>query len=126
MEATNGAEDVRLLLISTGRELVLKLLDLALNDGTTAGRGVRSEPKDVALVLKEFVNLLEPDVVFHNRANLLESGLLHDTGDASEGLSHDSNEQVHEDELHDDRSKDEHDPDNLGVLCRVVILAKLS
>ena len=65
------------------------MLDLALNDCATTRGSVRREPKNVALVHEELVALQDPDVIFHDGTELLESRLIHNGSDASERLAHD-------------------------------------
>lgn len=125
-EEVDGAEDLLFLRIRAIGELILELLDGALDQATSTCRGVWGQPEDVALGLEELVDLLQPDVILHDWAELLQGGLLHDGRDAREALSHDGNEQVHEDQGNDDGSQDEHDPDNLGVFWRVGVLVEVT
>ena len=125
-QETDGAQDSLLRLFGLVLDLVLELGDLTLDDGATTGRGVRSQPQDVASVLEKLIDLLEPDMVLHDGAELFESGLLHDGGDARERLAHDGDKQVHEDQLHNDGGHDEHKPHHCCVLLRVVVLVEVT
>lgn len=97
LDSPNGTDDARLLLLSIVLDELLELVELALNDGTTAGCGIWGKPQDVALVLENLIDLLEPDMVDHDTAHFLKRRLLHDSSDATEGVAHDGDKQVQED-----------------------------
>ena len=65
-------------------------------------------------------------MILHDAAELLEGRLIHDLVDARERVTHDGNEQVHEDKLDNERGKDEHHPDGPCILHWVVVLTELS
>lgn len=122
----HAAQHTSLLLLRAVLDLLLQLRDLSLNDGATAASGVRSEPQDVALLLINLVDVKQPDVILHDAAKLLEGRLLHDGCDAREGGLHDCNQHVHEDQLNDQCSNDEHHPNHCRVLVRVILVVEIA
>ena len=73
VQVVDGAEDPLLLLLGAVLDLILELLELALDDRAAGGGSVGRQPEDVAAVLEELVDLLKPDVVLHDGAELLQS-----------------------------------------------------
>ena len=120
------ADNVGFLRVRPALDQLLEVIKLTLRDSATAGGSVRSEPEDVALLLENLLDLLEPDVIDHDAANLLERRLLHDSSDAGEALTHDGDEQIEEDQLHNNGGEDEHDPDHPRVVLRVEVLVEVT
>lgn len=65
-------------------------------------------------------------MIVHHVCELLKGRLLLDSSDAAEGLTHNSNEHVHEHELDQDGCKYEEEPHGFGVEFRVVVHAELA
>ena len=125
-DSRDGADHVGLLRIRLGLDELRKLVEAALHLTATAVGGVRCEPEDVALVLENLLNFLQPDVVNHDATDLLQRRLLNLFIDARETLAHERDKQVKEDELDDDGREDEHDPDDLRVLLGVCVFAEVA
>ena len=125
-QAIDLAHDLLLLGLRVVLDLLLELGDLSFDSRASTCWSVRGQPEDVALALEQLFDLLQPEVILHDAAELLEGRLIHDLVDAREGVTHDGNEQVHEDKLDNERSENEHDPDSPCVLHWVVVLTELT
>lgn len=104
-------------LVNTILYVVAEVLQLALGSRFTFPASVRTEDKNVAIVLKYFVGSEKPGMVFDHLADLLQFILLLGSVQARVLLTHDGNQQVHENELHNDGCKEEVAPCHGRIFC---------
>ena len=113
--------EVRLRGIVLVLDEVLELADLALPNALILRDHLLLSNDDILDILELFLNVEDPEEVSDHRDFLLGGGLHFDLLHTIECVSHDGDQQVHEQELCQECCHNEKDPDKCSILSAEIV-----